>query len=672
MTGHALTLALALACGVPRGALACAALSVQPPGKTEGIPAALDALTRLAERGLDVTPLVGLPTDAEAFAARGIASRGLSELQTAEAAARAEAESLRRRAALALLTAAERARLDELTDEHLSVLAPLTRGRLLLVLGAVSTDAAARRSQTGEAAAALETFEGHTTAVEALRRVTLAHALHALGRPAADGRTATELFRSVLELPVSDADPARAVPVALAAEALLGLHLVGGPGAPVRVAPIVTRAPFNAPGRLADLAGQCESRALVARLGPDADAAAVEGALAPLVESRPLADTLGRVETGLRTLPAQPPVVRLARALRLGPAGSAAVAAFANEPLAEDPLHLRAEALARLAGPPPEAVGPLSPAAVAWLERASELLERFPGSPQGRAAGVAFAEVWPRAARAWLAEGTLLTAPRAAEERRVLLAGATTAVLAKPDLADTARALTVELLLAPALDRPIATPEVLTAAADAAQRVAPAEARARAVRTVLAAARRAVDAHRVGAAKPQPRASADGARSAWVETARLALALSKRLDTAEAPWFVRQAADALTASGDRGAIDLYLELRVRERDPLARTELEVALGDAYRAVGEFGAALDQYRVAVQALDADPPPGAPPGTPPRAPEFWRAWAGMLDVQSRDDAPDRAERVRLAVKRLELIDPGLGGPEFAERIRAAMNR
>jgi hypothetical protein len=192
------------------------------------------------------------------------------------------------------------------------------------------------------------------------------------------------------------------------------------------------------------------------------------------------------------------------------------------------------------------------------------------------------------------------------------------------------------------------------------------------VRTVLAAARRAVDAHRVGAAKPQPRASADGARSAWVETARLALALSKRLDTAEAPWFVRQAADALTASGDRGAIDLYLELRVRERDPLARTELEVALGDAYRAVGEFGAALDQYRVAVQALDADPPPGAPPGTPPRAPEFWRAWAGMLDVQSRDDAPDRAERVRLAVKRLELIDPGLGGPEFAERIRAAMNR
>ena len=108
---------------------------------------------------------------------------------------------------------------------------------------------------------------------------------------------------------------------------------------------------------------------------------------------------------------------------------------------------------------------------------------------------------------------------------------------------------------------------------------------------------------------------------------------------------------ALLHSGDsQGALGVVRETSTR--GPTALVEAE-----ALARLGRPREALEVYRSV-----ASPHEGG--ATPP--PNYWSAWAGMLELFAQ--SPSGAQQARAQIARLRLIDPELGGANARERIEA----
>lgn len=128
--------------------------------------------------------------------------------------------------------------------------------------------------------------------------------------------------------------------------------------------------------------------------------------------------------------------------------------------------------------------------------------------------------------------------------------------------------------------------------------------------------------------------------------------------------FLADRADAAVESGTSDdAAGLYRDLLSRgSKVPGGEPRVRLGLGRALLADGDEAAGFAALREMVAPLDAGP--GAKPD------EYWHAWTLMLEVLAKQGG-ERAGRVRVQVKRLESIDPALGGEPWRTRIRALLD-
>lgn len=130
-------------------------------------------------------------------------------------------------------------------------------------------------------------------------------------------------------------------------------------------------------------------------------------------------------------------------------------------------------------------------------------------------------------------------------------------------------------------------------------------------------------------------------------------------------------AEALAYSADAAApaaIDIALALPQAAPGSADWLRLRFALAAALRSSGDQSGAFAVLRDLAQRLDISGSDAAP-ALPHRPPAFWRAWTEMLEILAAlNQSGARSDDIRAQIKRLELIDPALGGEPFATRIRA----
>ena len=89
---------------------------------------------------------------------------------------------------------------------------------------------------------------------------------------------------------------------------------------------------------------------------------------------------------------------------------------------------------------------------------------------------------------------------------------------------------------------------------------------------------------------------------------------------------------------------------------------KLALARAQGAAAQHAEALATFREV-----ADHVVGAP-GSSLRDPAYWAAWTEMIAIQhSQNENGARSPDIRVQIKRLELLDPNLGGPPWSDRIK-----
>lgn len=141
---------------------------------------------------------------------------------------------------------------------------------------------------------------------------------------------------------------------------------------------------------------------------------------------------------------------------------------------------------------------------------------------------------------------------------------------------------------------------------------------------------------------------------------------SERGLSAAADRFRLDWADALVEGGDAGGREVYRSLLAGEaRTPGGRARLELGLARALLAAGDEAGAFALLREASARSDA-PLAASEPRSRPEV--FWHSWVLMLETLGRQNADgSRSGAIRAHLRRLESIDPGLGGPPWAGRLR-----
>lgn len=124
-------------------------------------------------------------------------------------------------------------------------------------------------------------------------------------------------------------------------------------------------------------------------------------------------------------------------------------------------------------------------------------------------------------------------------------------------------------------------------------------------------------------------------------------------------------ADALTECGDSSGRATYEDLAKRGAEvPGGWPRLRLGLARSQMIAGETAAAFATLRDLATALDA---PAAPSPAAPRTEVFWHAWTLMLEELSARNADGaRTGTIRANIKRLESIDPSLGGEPWRSRL------
>jgi hypothetical protein len=684
------------------------------------------ALEELADDAADWSVLLGIPTDGQRTRAISSAQRALdlvawaesastravARLQTSVLAARTDAAAAR-----AAAEAAE-ARLGVLIDLEQQVRIPFYRGRAAALL--VAADPAQR---TGDRAReALESLVPLrlTGAPESVRRATLAAVLIAVTTEPGPRRDAADLVRPVVSAPPpATPDSADAVARACARMALLRAaaspdayaaartdllnassrppFIVAAPGvAPVtradpalailaaeviaigavehaRAVPADRRAAWLHDG-LAPLAGILDRTDFA--LPPGADANVLHPlVLAKLAGAWALASGPGGASAGV-SLADLPPSVAFAHGLRLVAAdGTRAQGAAVLEELAQRPGAgpLGAEALWELAVAR-WSVGSLeeSAAAVAALCR---IVERFPDSPRAGEAAIKAVELARYSLTKADAQPNATARAASVEQLSALYAQALASAYRLNPASAEAPAWRIEharMILALAGARPL-DPAELDRVLGALEGVPSGTTQRRPADDL---ARQSIDAAITAARRRAPVAAPDPAKLAALARRGVQWALVRKPELADAYRLVL--AEALADGADPRALEIASDLAQRnafaaDPDDAQRIRLRLVTGRAQRLAGQSAPAFATLRELVEEIDAAAGAvGGAGGSRPTA--YWLAWAEMLEILAADPSrPDRASAVREQVRRLELVDPNLGG-DAAEparaRIRAAV--
>lgn len=662
-----------------------------------------------------------------ALAARAddAATRAVERLQARIMDSRGDAEAVRQRA-----RAAERS-LAQLIDVEQAVRIPYFRGRAAVILAALERERAPRQEFVRVALESLGRLRLGTAAAEASRRISLAATLLMLAEHdpafAATGGAAPEpvvqaadLARWVVEQPARDEAGGAPDPLTRAQAWMVLLRSARTReqlrGAREALALAAITEPFvvgegerrAADPLLALLAAEASTRAglALAPTGARSPAAHLDEAFAPMVALlvrddlaphraalRPVVlAKIGAATDGLMPLAEMDPAVALARAITLarssrpGGPGRAEAAALLVSVADREGAHdeVRADALWELAvlrweqGQTPAAVD----AVAALVRLASEL----PRSPRAADAARKAVELG-RYTLAQLGQGA------SAEEAglRERLAGlyaralelAVTHAPASPESAEN-RLERARLALEQAAPDgrsagpAAATPEELDQALDALEGVPPGDARAaeadrlarEAIERALAAAAAAVER----AAAAEPPGSVTGtllgpARERQVAVARRAVQWASARRPSEADRYRLILADALLASGDARAGGIYEDIAARAP---ATGDLGAAarlgLGRAQRAAGSAEAAFATLRSLTDDLERAAQ-ARTPGSRERPPQYWLAWAEMLEILAADNRDGRrTDTIRLQLNRLALVDPAFGGGPARDRLEA----
>lgn len=151
-----------------------------------------------------------------------------------------------------------------------------------------------------------------------------------------------------------------------------------------------------------------------------------------------------------------------------------------------------------------------------------------------------------------------------------------------------------------------------------------------------------------------------------VPAARRAVAWATSRSSTLLSRFRLDLADALTDAGGAAGRPLYEDLLAPAPAlPGGIPRVRLGLARALVLSGDRAGAFSHLREVATQLDSVPRPGGPP----RAEAFWHAWTLMLEllVELNGDG-SRTGAIRAHIKRLEGIDPDLGGPPWQTRIGA----
>ncbi len=158
---------------------------------------------------------------------------------------------------------------------------------------------------------------------------------------------------------------------------------------------------------------------------------------------------------------------------------------------------------------------------------------------------------------------------------------------------------------------------------------------------------------------------ADLARQTVLPEAQRAVEWSKSHDNASLDRFRADLADALTESGDATGRPIYESLlKAKSEVPGGTPRLHLGQARALLISGDTPGAFAILRDLAAATDT-----APQGQPPtsRPEPFWHAWTLMLEeLSTRNEGNARTGTIRTNIKRLESIDPALGGEPWKSRI------
>jgi hypothetical protein len=650
------------------------------------------ALERAAAEGVDVAVLVGVPTPARADRARALAAEasGLAE-RASEAAsrtvARLEAQLVDRSGgadAKAKAEAAE-ASLQTLIEVEQGQRIPYLRALAKVLLCAAQPD---RVTRDGAQAAARELAQlaPATPALDASRRVALGLALvHAVGGPTGAGRVPADKGAEVLSAAAAQLRPvaegyapgARGAEGATALRARLALIRAGADAgsrprgadgaveaeldlleAEAKAAALLDRS-RREPSRQAEHVGAAVKGLLAQAGGGD------EGRRARVYE---LVSACVPAGVGLETLPPEATLARGVTMARLAGPGDRAARSEAAGLLAglaaraDAPAELRCRArweraviLAGLDDAPAE------------LDAVAEVLRAPEGCAEVPRAARRIVELFARQQRASGGAGAGLAALPEAWRARAPALREALAALVKSDAKDAerwrgelARLVAGEIAEATTLD-------ALAAALTRADGVAGAGGAAPPV--VADALWRVIDGRRGAAAEVTSRAGETSGRLSWgalAPWAGRALAWARAADKDREPAYALVLGEALSGAGDAQALAVLDGLSggpVDHPDSPLWARFRMALGRAQRTAGEDAKAMATFRSVADRYE-----GAP-GTSAREPAYWAAWCEMLELlQAQAGSGERAGDVRAAIKRLELLDPNLGGSPWAERIRA----
>lgn len=670
-------------------ALRAAAITQQAPQLTsDPLAAASQQIDALSRQGLETAVLVGLALPSERQSVAKTALAALDQLQQAEMKLSARAIELQATDAKAA---------QQLRQRDLAVRLPLLRARASLLAGAATGDL----SRLSSAIDLLEPLDPIAVAPAAVRRYLLALALYhrailqgiAPGVADPDLGKAIETLRSMRDWPIG-ADVNTQIPPALAADVWfaqvhIATHASAQPTIAQRAGEIESRPPFVStdlnqmadPGLFARHA-QVRASALASLW------AAKPGALTFDDVLRPIEQTMQPARLGLTTPQADEArrsLIGRAAAMAIARGGSqaemppAAVVA-AGRVLAGDALS-RPQAIAILdrAIKRPD-LGPLLPEALVYSALA--LSEREGAAPRDQVESV---KRLVRALESGLSEpirsGLLSNLPGYSQRA---LQAAEKDPARDSRLVSEAMELRLRSLRLAGRAAPGSSTSGSTGLALAEEELKPVDYKPDAA--VLTRVLEALSS--VPANSPQSKraselaafainAATQRAQELLRNSADPALGAGELLRAAQAgiTWFTTspigadpllasrcraRLAEALAATGQSQAIEIYRELLAVEPPPESPMILTIGLARAQRNAGDAVGAFATYRSMVELLENAQLASKPP-------EYFLAWAEMLAILASDNAQgQRDQQIRLRIDLLRTMDANFGTPDARDLI------
>ncbi|MGH7131651.1 MAG: hypothetical protein ACREJO_06875 [Phycisphaerales bacterium] len=638
------------------------------PQVTQPLDQAAAKLDALSADAADTSALFGIPTQEQAKRVSENAKAAIQLLDQAERAIRTQLE----RARVAVpATNEERARIKRLREVELALRVPILRGRAAALAAMIETDGDQKSLYLAMANGALSAADGLPTAAEGIRRVTLAAVIvgrNQGGRGGETSKKAIDLVRSVLELPVG-ADPATSISALTRFEAIVALcQCVDSPAEARR---ITEKASAEATEPLLRVVCIEALARAMRRLGAGSIDPRATGIDTP---ADVLASLATRTDLGLTPEQAEVLVFeKLAGAYRDEPRNSDDLVLVARGVVLCRAEGSRSSGLALL-DKVATGIGPSELRAdAAWYAAAFRWQsDRFMDKLQTVDSLLTLARRAPNSKRAddavrlAVQRGRELAAmPGQSGPGTKALTDALGVAIERFRKGPDADLYRIEL----AQTTPVREAADLSRVLDA-LRAVPANSTHAARAAQLLRAR--VDAHLAEVRDAANKPNADPKQCAKALTQSLSLALTvlqnypaAGKDQAALDELMVELAEAKIAAGEKDAEELFKELissGAAERIRGGQARLSLGLARAYRTAGREEAAFNALKAFVEPMD------APDTVAVRPPEYWLAWAEMLEMIFKKAKTTEHGDIRLKIRTLQALDPKLGGDEAFARITA----